>query len=54
MNFIRKLWQRLTCRHSFVWQRNYHGDLITYSGGNRSGWKCVHCDAWQDRKELGP
>ncbi len=53
MNFLRRFWQRLTCHHSFTWQRNYHGDLINLSGGMRSLWRCEHCGKYQERKELG-
>lgn len=50
---VRAIWRRFTCRHLFVWQRNYYGDLITFSGGNRSLWRCEHCGKYQERKTVG-
>jgi hypothetical protein len=54
MNFLRKLWRRMRCKHVFVFLRNYHGDLITHSGGKRSLWVCRHCDKYQERDIIGP
>lgn len=51
--FFRWLWLRATCRHSFVWQRNYHGDVIELSGGRRSLWRCEHCGKHEERDEPG-
>ncbi len=52
--FLRWLWLRLTCRHSFAWQRNFHGDVVHWAGGHRSLWRCENCGKYQVRKEPGP
>lgn len=54
MNPFRWLWLRLTCRHQWVWQRNYYGDLIHLSGGKRSLWICSNCGKTHEREITGP
>ena len=45
-------WHRRTCGHRWVWQRNFHGDVILYFDA-RSAWECKHCGKWAYFEQLG-
>lgn len=51
-HFIVRIVRRLLCPHIWEWSHNYYGDAIIHNGWNRSAWKCTHCGAAQNRRDL--
>ena len=52
MNWIRKIFNKIRCKHDYQFVRNIYGDEINQCGGYRSIWQCSKCGRYKYCKRL--